>query len=361
MVMLQKGRRWLSRLSVLNALIGAVLGVAFGVVGWPGLWLVGGTALGALFGTLAECLFRRSGWRLARQLLLLVVVELVLVYYLVFPLANACAITYPSRHPSQVTPADLQLTYEDVTLTAPDGAPLVAWYIPGRHGAAVIGLHGAGANRTQLLYHAEALVQAGYGVLLVELRAHGESGGDRFRLAAMPGDVQAAVAYLQQRPEVDPARIGGLGLSLGAMAMIQAAAETPELRALIADGADAAALHDLLPLSPAYRPLFFLLPEVWVADRYIAWFNGAPVTPLKVSVAQIAPRPLLLISAGQGNEQWLNRHFYEQAGPTATLWELPESSHTQGIMTQHDEYVQRMVAFFDAHLLPAGLARPDRP
>jgi len=46
---------------------------------------------------------------------------------------------------------------------------------------------------------------------------------------------------------------------------------------------------------------------------------------------------------------------------TRTLWELPESNHTQGIMTRHAEDVRRMVAFFDAHLLPAGLTLPDRP
>jgi len=59
------------------------------------------------------------------------------------------------------------------------------------------------------------LARHGYGVLLFDRRGEGASdgephtygwGGDR--------DVKAAIAFLQDRPEVDPDRIGGIGLSV---------------------------------------------------------------------------------------------------------------------------------------------------
>jgi len=52
-------------------------------------------------------------------------------------------------------------------------------------------------------------------------------------------DVAGALRWLERRPDVDPARIGGLGLSTGAEALLQAAAERDDLHAVVADGAEA--------------------------------------------------------------------------------------------------------------------------
>ena len=47
----------------------------------------------------------------------------------------------------------------------------------------------------------------------------------------------------------------------------------------------------------------------------------------------------------------MNRQFYEHAGPTAQLWELPEAGHTGGIFAYPKEYGERMVSFFNTTLL----------
>src|SRR6476619_712976 len=46
-------------------------------------------------------------------------------------------------------------------------------------------------------------------------------------------------AYLRRRPDVDPRRIGGIGLSVGGEMMLQTAAETDGIAAVVSEGAGA--------------------------------------------------------------------------------------------------------------------------
>ncbi len=60
------------------------------------------------------------------------------------------------------------------------------------------------------------LVRHGYGVLLVDARGYDGSDGDP-NLFGWSGakDIDAAVAWLQRRPDVKGGRIGGIGFSVG--------------------------------------------------------------------------------------------------------------------------------------------------
>ncbi len=82
-----------------------------------------------------------------------------------------------------------------------------------------------------------------------------------------------------------------------------------------------------------------------------AFANEAPPANLKHLVADIAPRPVFLISAGRGvDSEVLNKQFYAAAGEPRTLWEIPEAGHTGGIESRPAEYEQRVVGFFDQAL-----------
>ena len=75
------------------------------------------------------------------------------------------------------------------------------------------------------------LARHGYGVLLFDRRGQGESGGDPHAFGwEGEKDVKAAVAFLQRRPDVDPERIGGLGLSVSGEMMLHAAARPTRSR-----------------------------------------------------------------------------------------------------------------------------------
>ena len=82
--------------------------------------------------------------------------------------------------PGQVDiPADLPFQVEEVSFPGGDNLKLAGWYAPPAKGATIILLHGYGGNRANMIWHANILVKAGYGVLMYDERASGESEGQR--------------------------------------------------------------------------------------------------------------------------------------------------------------------------------------
>jgi predicted alpha/beta-fold hydrolase len=121
--------------------------------------------------------------------------------------------THPPRRPPTRTPADLGLAFETVRFSTADRVTITAWLIPPRNGRIVVSLHGVGGNREQLLDRAAALAAHGYGALLLDLRAHGESGGSTTSFGVREArDVTAALRFLRAR--YPSARLGALGVSL---------------------------------------------------------------------------------------------------------------------------------------------------
>lgn len=113
-----------------------------------------------------------------------------------------------------------QLQAELVTLRTKSQLKVAGWFAQGRPGAgAVLLLHGVRGDRRDMLGRAFVLHEAGYAVMLIDLPAHGESEGDRitFGLHEAAG-VTAALDFLRSR--VPAERIGVIGVSLGAAALL---------------------------------------------------------------------------------------------------------------------------------------------
>ena len=107
------------------------------------------------------------------------------------------------------------------------------------------------------------------------------------------------------------------------------------------------------PMLPEVKPFFFNTPLNWMYYRMISLFGGIPPgPPIKEIIPQIAPRPIFLIAAGKDPiEAGINRRYYKLAGENAQLWIIPDVVHLGGFLTHHDEYMQRMLAFFDRYLI----------
>ena len=85
------------------------------------------------------------------------------------------------------------------------------------------------------MQYATRLAREGFVVLIFDPRHSGESGGEPRRLespSAKIEDVRTAIRWLARRPEVDPARLGALGICQGASEMIAVAADDPAIRAV---------------------------------------------------------------------------------------------------------------------------------
>ena len=250
-----------------------------------------------------------------------------------------------------VPPDQLGVAHEDVKFTTADGLELEGWYIPSKNGAAVIAFPGRNGSQKK----ARMLARHGYGVLLFDRRGEGESEGDPNSWGwGGDADAKAAIAYLQRRPDVDPDRIGGLGLSVGGEMMIETAAKTEELAAVVSEGAGArSTAEDMDHDDPALGKwtLGLAMSAAKTATVAVA-ANQAPPANLKALAAKVE-QPMLLIAAPNSPAgERLNRGYAKAAGDSATLWEIPESRHVGGQTARPQEYERRVVGFFDKALAP---------
>ncbi len=286
----------------------------------------------------------RLWWRYARRLLLTAGALLVALAIL-FPVGAAYVVTHAAR--AHVPPADLGVAHEDVEFTTSDGLLLKGWYIPSRNGAAVISFPGRASSQQR----AKLLARHGYGVLLFDRRGEGESEGDP-NLFGWQGerDIHAAVAFLQGRPDVDPERIGGIGLSVGGEMMIEAAAESSALKAIVSEGASSRSVRDELA-NPGGG--WSEIIGNGVATLATAVFtDNLPPRTLKSLVPQISGAVLFVYGErGQPAERPANRAFYAAARGQREIWEVPGSGHIGGVDAQPLEYERRVVDFFDRTLL----------
>jgi fermentation-respiration switch protein FrsA (DUF1100 family) len=264
------------------------------------------------------------------------------------------AYTHPKRVRPDIVPSDLELTYEDVRLTTDDGVSLVGWFLPGTNGAAVLLIHGIGGNRSDLIGIARAHNRRGFSVLLLDLRAHGDSGGSASTMGVREVyDLRAAARYLAARPEVSNGQIGAFGVSLGGGVVITAAAQVPEIRAVAVDGA----FSSVEWLIDNQFATFVRLPS-WLGPMVVklgSWQAGISVeeaAPIR-HVKDISPRPLLLIHGGADQTIFPenSRLLAQAAGEPTELWILPDVKHVDGYYAMNDEYLGRIIGFFERSLL----------
>ena len=294
--------------------------------------------------------FRRTDdriwWRFLRRLLLLGVAFIAVVAVLI-PFAISYIVTHAAR--AKVPPAELGVPYENVEFTTADGLRLRGWYIRSRNGAAVISFPGRASSQKR----AKLLARHGYGVLLFDRRGEGESEGDP-NLFGWQGerDIHAAVAFLQRQPDVNRERIGGIGLSVGGEMMIEAAAESSALKAIVSEGASSRSVRDEIANGSGWPELI----GNSVATAGTAVFtNNLPPRPLKSLVPQISGATFFVYGErGQPAEQPANQAFYAAARGQKEIWEVPGSGHIGGTEAQPAEYERRVTEFFDRWLRRQG-------
>ncbi len=127
------------------------------------------------------------------------------------------------------------LPWREVRLPTVNGKHLFGWFIPaGERAPALVVMHGWGGNAGMMLPLAAPLHKRGYALLLVDARCHGQSDDDSFAsLPRFAEDIDAALAWLAGQPEVDAARLGVIGHSVGAGAALLAASRRRDLRAVV--------------------------------------------------------------------------------------------------------------------------------
>jgi pimeloyl-ACP methyl ester carboxylesterase len=242
----------------------------------------------------------------------------------------------------------LGIAHAEVRIALRDGRSLSAWYVPSRNGAAVLLSHGSGGSRGRVAAHVRMLARHGYGVLALDNPGNGESDGHSNGLGdnAQPA-IAAGLDYLARRPDVNPERIAGFGLSLGGEVLLEAASRDRRLAAVVSDGAtrpmDADAVMHPGPVERAVG---------WLTTQSVRAISGMKTSPSLIAMMpRIAPRPVLLVAGGGfPAEIRASRRYRAAGGRTVELWELPDTGHTAGLRTHPATYERRTVGFLDRAL-----------
>jgi alpha-beta hydrolase superfamily lysophospholipase len=132
--------------------------------------------------------------------------------------------------------AQIHARREDFNVNARDRVLLHGWKVRAvqPNGDWVLLFHGVADNRIGVLEHSLILLSAGYNVVMMDARAHGESEGPMATYGWIERyDTQAIVDALEVSEH--PRHLFALGESMGAGIALQSAAVEPRIEAVVAE------------------------------------------------------------------------------------------------------------------------------
>jgi uncharacterized protein len=270
-------------------------------------------------------------------------------------------------HPQHVSPERLEETSQmltstgatkaDFTVRAPDGMELKGWKVRAQqpNGDWVLLYHGVGDNRTGTLGYAELLLRHGYNVVMMDARAHGESGGDIATYGWKERWDTVAVASALYSTE-NVRHLFALGVSMGASVALQSAAVEPRIAGVVAEDPFA----DLREVSYDYAGLQFcpllgktlFRPASIVAMHEMAaagGFDPDDVSPAKAVAARAFP---VLLICGTRDHTIPCRHaerIYAAATGPKELWIVEGAEHASAYGRAPAEYEERVIRFLASH------------
>ena len=251
----------------------------------------------------------------------------------------------PQRESTGLSPAVYGLDYSPVKVRSRDGLELAAWWVPGgRERKAALLVHGLHASKASpyVLPALPVYAGLGYSVLLIDLRAHGESPGERTTLGVTEArDVLGGLDWLAQHAFPRQAVVLH-GWSMGAATVLTVAAGEP-VRAVVADSGYAR-LSRLL----RQRVGGLLYPGVSLAARLVLKADPARAAPEEAAARlRAAGLPLFLLH-GEADRTVPFDHALRirQRYPESTFWALPGFPHVSA--WRHPEYGVRLRSFLNS-------------
>jgi fermentation-respiration switch protein FrsA (DUF1100 family) len=256
--------------------------------------------------------------------------------------------------------------YQSLTLISrDDNLSIDAWYVPVPgvdKSPTVILVHGlASCKRSPaILMPAGMLHRAGYNVLMIDLRDHGDSQIEDGRYAAGSDeylDVLGAWDWLVEDRGIAPEQIGLFGTSLGAATAMIAFGREPRVAAVWEDSgfADMQSAIDAELARNGFPT--FLSSGAFLMGRLIANDDLIAFSPQDAAAAANG-RPVY-ITHGTADTRlsveyasWLSETL-RASGQEPQVWIVEGSEHVQAMFDQTEEYERRLLEFFESTLAPA--------
>jgi dipeptidyl aminopeptidase/acylaminoacyl peptidase len=261
--------------------------------------------------------------------------------------------------PHEPTPSEFGKVYEDVRFPARnDGLEIAGWYIPNEGSSSTIILvHGRHENMATAWEgtfpkFAASLHDAGFAVLMLDVRGHGYSAEARYDFGLKAkNDVLGAVDWLMAKGFA-PGNIGALGVSLGGGAVNYAAAEEPAIGVVVTDST----YSDLNPIIEALwqdesgLPNFFL-PGVYLMHQILYRFDLRDAIPIN-AIKDMEPRPVLVVHCKIDQDvPFSQAEDLVEVIPNAEHWYIDDGcQHAQIYSVMPEAYEATVIPFFEKNL-----------
>jgi pimeloyl-ACP methyl ester carboxylesterase len=258
--------------------------------------------------------------------------------------------TGPKRKSPWATPASVGLEYEEVEVLSTDGIRLRSWWVPAEDsGKAAVLVPGWGGYKFEehLLQTLPVYHEAGYSLLMLDLRAQGESDGKRRTLGYREvRDVRGALAWLRRQGyALDQVVLHGW--SMGGATVLRAAPGTG-----VAAVVEEAAYGDLPLLLREQVPEFvrfgrMLEPAILLAGKLFPDFDYHEVVPKREAAMLCAEGVPLFIIHSTDDEvvPYEQAKILAASHPEASVWTLEGYRHVEAY--EHPEYARRLVDFLN--------------
>ncbi|MGC1254582.1 MAG: alpha/beta fold hydrolase, partial [Candidatus Acidiferrales bacterium] len=147
-------------------------------------------------------------------------------------------VLHPSRAPATIDLSVMMGHPVAFSFPVPNGPDREGWFYPGLRGApTIVVCHGYHSQRSDVLTLVTALQDQQFNVFLFDFTAHGTSPGVTTLGYRETAELQAAIAALATRDDVDPKRFGLWGVDMGGYVVLEDAVADPRIAAFIVDDA----------------------------------------------------------------------------------------------------------------------------
>lgn len=233
------------------------------------------------------------------------------------------------------TPADVGLPYEDISFSAADGTRLHGWFAPGAGADTLLWFHGNAGNISSRVQNILILNRRlGVNVFIFDYRGYGNSQGSPSE-RGLYADADAALIYLQSRPDVDPNRIILFGRSLGCAVAVETAMRRP-VKAVILE----APFTSIAGMARSTGPITGLVPIHWLIKSKFDSLSkiGSVQSPLMIlHGAQDVTVPIAMARA-----------LYAAANAPKRFHPIPGATHNDAYLAGGDAYFAALQDFIQA-------------
>jgi alpha-beta hydrolase superfamily lysophospholipase len=282
-------------------------------------------------------------------------IAIVLAVAVVLWLGSSYSVAYRlTRRPhalcEETLPALSWGTVAPLRLPTCDGEELGAWHALGETSRPIVLLlHGNGRDRSSCVAQAELLHADGCSVLMISLRAHGDSTGDTndFGFGARH-DVTAAVEWLETHHPSQPIVIWGC--SLGSAAALFAAGELGQR----VKGYVLECPYRDLRTAVRNRTRHYLPPVIdWIAFTGLLFVSDwvipdlDAISPLEAASAMPKHMPVLLLAGGKDRRAFPAeaKEIAERIGAMAELVTIADGDHAELFAADPERYRAVILGF----------------